>query len=143
MCASTPAPFAPAQLIELPSFDDERGGLVFMEAEKHIPFSVRRFFLLHHVNFGAVRGQHAHRICHQFLLTTAGCVTVEIDDGRSRRRELLDRPTLGLHVPPMIWVDLIDFSADAVLGVLASEPFDEADYIRDYDQFKAMAGAHA
>jgi len=143
MPASTPARSASARLIEIPSSDDHRGGLVFLEAGKHIPFLVRRVFLLHHVTSGAVRGQHAHRLCHQFLLMTAGQVTVEIDDGRGRRRELLDRPTIGLHVPPMIWIDLIDFSADAALGVLASEPFDEGDYIRDYDQFKAMAGAHA
>jgi dTDP-4-dehydrorhamnose 3,5-epimerase-like enzyme len=140
MLVSTPAPLKLARLIKLPFYDDERGGLVFMEAPKQIPFPIKRFFLIHHVTPGTIRGQHAHRVCHQFLLMTTGSATVEIDDGCQRRREILDSPAQGLYVPPMIWLDLVDFSADAALGVLASEPYDEADYIRDYDRFKAESG---
>ena len=108
-----------------------------MEAEAHVPFPIRRFFFIHHVVPGAARASHAHRACHQFLVALAGSMLVEVDDGAARRRERLERPNLGLYVPPMIWVDVSDFSADGVLGVLASHPYDEADYIRDRGVFDA------
>jgi len=131
------------RLVELPARDDARGGLVFMEAEAQVPFPIRRFFFIHHVAPSAGRASHAHRACRQFLIALAGSMIVELDDGRARRRERLDRPTQGLYVPPMVWVEVTDFSADGVLGVLASHPYDESDYIRDRKVFDAATGQGA
>jgi len=128
------------RLVELPARDDARGGLVFMEAEAQVPFAIRRFFFIHHVAPGSGRASHAHRACRQFLIALAGSVLVDLDDGRARRRERLAKPTQGLYVPPMVWVEVTEFSTDGVLGVLASHPYDEADYIRDRKLFDAATG---
>jgi UDP-2-acetamido-3-amino-2,3-dideoxy-glucuronate N-acetyltransferase len=87
------------------------------------------------------RGEHAHRECHQFLVCVRGSVSVVADDGRRREEYLLDRPELGLHLPPMVWGIQYRYSADAVLLVFASHYYDPADYIREYDRFLAEAGA--
>jgi hypothetical protein len=82
-----------------------------------------------------VRGEHAHRVCHQFLVAASGSVTVSVDDGKNRGSVVLSSPDRGLHIPPLTWGSQYQFSSDAVLLVLASHEYDDADYIREYSQF--------
>lgn len=126
---------SPCALLELPARRDERGALAFVETGKQLPFEVRREFHLFDLRGGVARGGHAHKACHQFLVAMAGSFHVSTDDGNSRREWVLSSPGQGLHVPPGHWVELIPESNGAVLSVLASHGYDEADYIRDRDQF--------
>ena len=85
-----------------------------------------------------IRGEHAHRRCHQFLVCLRGSVALVVDDGKSSEEILLDHPTVGVHVPPMVWAVQYKYSADALLLVFASDPYDPEDYIRDYDEFLSL-----
>jgi UDP-2-acetamido-3-amino-2,3-dideoxy-glucuronate N-acetyltransferase len=115
--------------------DDLRGSLVSGEVSSHIPFEPRRFFSVMHVPSKDVRGAHAHRACKQFLVCQAGSVAVVVDDGLVREEVVLQDPQYGLYVPPMVWSVQYRYSHDAILLVLASDPYDAEDYIRDYDEF--------
>jgi UDP-2-acetamido-3-amino-2,3-dideoxy-glucuronate N-acetyltransferase len=128
-----------ATLHELPQFRDMRGSLAAAEFERDLPFVPSRCFLVFDVPGREVRGEHAHRECHQFLICVHGSCSVMVDDGRMRRDILMDRPTLGLHIPPMIWGVQYRYSPDAVLLVFASHPYNASDYIRDYDEFCGSA----
>jgi dTDP-4-dehydrorhamnose 3,5-epimerase-like enzyme len=119
----------------LPCFEDMRGRLAVAEFARDLPFAPRRSFAVFAVPSAEVRGEHAHRRCHQFLACLHGSVHVMVDDGSQRERFVLVSPEIGLHVPPMVWAVQYRYSADAVLQVFASEPYDEADYIRDYQAF--------
>jgi dTDP-4-dehydrorhamnose 3,5-epimerase-like enzyme len=127
----------------LPRFEDQRGALAVAEIRQHIPFAVERLFLVYDVPGSDVRGEHAHRELHQFLICARGSCSVLVDDGKHRQEYLLDSPTRGLYVPPMIWSVQHRHSPDALLLVLASAPYDAADYIHDYDTFRQLAGAGA
>jgi UDP-2-acetamido-3-amino-2,3-dideoxy-glucuronate N-acetyltransferase len=122
-------------LHRLPSAADMRGQLSYGEIGQHVPFEVKRFFLVYGVAGKEVRGEHAHRNLHQFLICVHGECSVVADDGSRREEFLLDDPTLGLLVPPMVWAVQYKHSADAVLLVLASDRYDPDDYIRDYSEF--------
>lgn len=122
---------------------DLRGNLSVGEMSRDIPFEVKRYFLVFDVPSVETRGEHAHRICHQFLVCVKGRCSVVADDGKQRREFLLDSPDLGVHLPPMVWGIQYKYSADAVLLVFASEHYDSADYVRDYDEFIALASASA
>ncbi|MBK6510569.1 MAG: WxcM-like domain-containing protein [Haliea sp.] len=119
----------------LPLAIDLRGSLSVGEIGQQIPFEVLRYFLVFDVPSAETRGEHAHRECHQFLVCVAGEVAVVADDGKKRQEFRLDRPNLGIHLPPMTWGVQYKYSADAVLLVLASRHYSAADYIRDYDEF--------
>jgi hypothetical protein len=127
------------KLIEFNELWDVRGRLAFAQEGDQIPFSVRRIFMLYNMAAGASRGGHAHRGQHQLLMMMAGAASVRIDDGVMTDQLRLDRPSCGLHVPPMLWLGLEDFTPDAVCAVLASGVFEESDYIRDYREFKRLA----
>ena len=129
-------------LIGLTRADDLRGSLVAANFEQELPFVPRRFFTVFGVPSTDVRGAHAHRRCHQLLVCVQGSVNAVVDDGTSRQEFVLDRPDIGLHMEPMIWGTQYRYSADAVLLVLASDPYDAADYIRDHDTFLTEAAAH-
>ena len=116
---------------------ERRGSLAAVEVDRHIPFLVRRMFMVFDVPAGEVRGRHAHRRCRQFLVCARGSVTLVLDDGTTRQELLLDRPDLGVSVPPMTWGEQRKYSADALLLVFASEQYDATDYIRDHDEFLA------
>jgi hypothetical protein len=124
-----------AKLYELPLVDDMRGTLVFGEHSKLLPFIPKRFFLVFDVPSKEVRGEHAHRACHQFLVCIKGGCSVVLDDGVNRAEVELNRPNLGLHICPMVWATEYKYSSDAVLLVLASDVYEPEDYIRDYSQF--------
>lgn len=123
-------------------FSDLRGNLTAGEFPgEDIPFEPKRWFLVYDVPSREVRGEHAHRVCHQFLICVTGQVTVAVDDGESRGEVLLDEPTLGLYVPPMVWASQFRYESGAVLLVLASHPYDSDDYIREYELFlREVAG---
>jgi len=108
------------KLYEMPVVIDLRGSLTFGEFDKSLPFIPNRYFLIHDVPSREIRGEHAHYRCHQFLLCIKGSCSVVVDDGENRAEVLLDRPNLGLHVPPMIWATEYRYSHDAVFLVLAS-----------------------
>lgn len=125
--------------------DDLRGKLTVCEMpNEHVPFTPQRWFLIYDVPSREIRGEHAHRVCHQFLVCVSGEVHVALDDGRNRAEVLLDEPTAGLYVPPYVWASQYRYDEGTVLLVLASHPYDSADYIREYDEFLAEAKrAHA
>lgn len=123
-------------LVSLRLVDDMRGALVAGEYPAQLPFTVSRFFTVFGVPGPEVRGEHAHHECHQLLIAVAGSLEVICDDGTHTRSYALSRPDVALHIPPLVWGVQHQYSSDAVLLVLASHPYDSADYIRDYDEFK-------
>jgi len=124
-------------LHRMPLIEDMRGNLIAAEVGRTLPFEPQRWFIVLDVPGAEVRGEHAHRTCHQFLVCVRGAVTVVVDDGRHREEFRLDSPVLGLHVPPRVWATQYGYSTDAALMVFASDHYDAADYIRDYDEFLA------
>ena len=141
--AESPSITADPRLHQLPKVVDIRGSLTVGEFERSIPFLAKRYFMVFDVPSVETRGAHAHRECHQFLICVSGKVSVVADDGRTRREFLLDRPDIGLHLPPLTWGIQYKYSEDAVLLVFASHYYDNADYIRDYEEFRKIVGASA
>lgn len=127
------------RLIDLPKITDPRGNLSFIEGGRHIPFEIKRVYYLYDVPGGSDRGSHAHKSLHQFIVAMSGSFDVVLDDGREKKRFHLNRSYYGLYVCPMMWRDLDNFSSGAVCMVLASDYYDEADYIRDYQEFLRLA----
>lgn len=119
----------------MPRAVDIRGSLTVGEFERSVPFAARRYFLVFNVPSIETRGEHAHRECHQFLICVRGSCAVVADDGVNRQEFVLDKPDLGLYLPPLVWGIQYKFSADAVLLVFASHYYDVADYIRSYAEF--------
>jgi UDP-2-acetamido-3-amino-2,3-dideoxy-glucuronate N-acetyltransferase len=126
------------QRLHLPLIPDMRGSLSFAEIGQHLPFVPKRYFLVFDVRSREVRGEHAHKALHQFLVCVNGSCSVMVDDGRCREEYVLDSPRTALHIPPMVWGVEYKYSSDAVLLVLASDVYDPDDYIRDYDEFMSM-----
>ena len=120
---------------------DLRGELSVGEFERDIPFTPERYFLVFNVPSREVRGEHAHRLCDQFLICVRGSCGILLDDGSNRRELTLDHPGMGVYMPAMIWGTQYRYSPDAVLLVFASHYYDPADYIRSYDEFKAAVSA--
>jgi len=129
------------QLIDLPKISDPRGNLTFIEGGHHVPFPIKRVFYLYDVPGGADRGGHALRRCHQFLIAISGSFDVVVEAGSESRRFHLNRSYYGLHLPPMVWREMDNFSSGAVCLVLASECYSEDDYFRDHDQFLSAVEA--
>jgi hypothetical protein len=123
------------RLIDLPRIAEPRGNLTFVENGRHIPFDIRRVYYLYDIPGGAERGGHAHRRLQQLLIAIAGSFDVVVDDGHQRQRYHLNRSYFGLYLPPMTWRELDNFSSGSVCLVLASEPYDEADYYRHYQDY--------
>lgn len=120
----------------LAEFTDLRGRLTAGELPgKGLPFAPQRWFLVYDVPSREVRGEHAHHVCEQFLICVSGSVTVAVDDGEQRSEVVLDEPTLGVYIPPLVWGSQFRYEPDAVLLVLASHAYDPSDYIREYDAF--------
>ncbi len=133
---------ADVHLVRFAEFADLRGRLTAGELPSDaVPFTPRRWFMVYDVPSREVRGEHAHRICHQFLICVSGKVKVAVDDGQQRGEILLDSPTLGVYVPPLVWASQYRYDPDSVLLVLASHPYDSDDYIREYDLFLAEVGS--
>ena len=129
------------QIVSLPKITDPRGNLTFVEANRHVPFSFSRIYYLYDVPGGSERGGHAHKNLHQFMIAMSGSFDVLLDDGENKKKVSLNRSHYGLYICPMIWRELDNFSSGAVCMVIASEYYDEADYIRNYDQFLKEASS--
>ena len=114
---------------------DERGQLVALEEKKDIPFKIKRVYYLYDTLPGVTRGYHAHKSLEQILVCIHGSCKIRLDDGHEKKVVALEKPYEGLYVSHAVWREMFDFSPDAVLMVLASELYDESDYIRNYDKF--------
>ena len=126
------------KLIELPRMMDKNGNLTPVYPGQHIPFDIARLYYLYDIPGGETRGGHAHKDLQQLIVSALGSFSVILDDGFTKRVVTLNRSYFGLYVPKMIWRELVDFSSGAICLVLASLPYEEADYIRSYDQFKKV-----
>lgn len=123
------------KIIDLPKIIDPRGNLTVTESENHIPFSIKRTYWVYDVPAGESRGGHAHKECKEFLVAISGSFSVTLDNGKEKKTFLLNHPYQGLLIDVNIWRTLDDFSSGAVCLVLASERFEEEDYIRDYNDY--------
>lgn len=124
------------RILDLPVFYEPGSGILSVaEGGEYLPFEIRRAFWMYRVPYGETRGRHAHINLYQLFVTVSGSLEVVADNGKDRRRFLLDNPSKGLLIPSGIWCILENFSNDAVCLCLASELYDEQDYIRDYDEF--------
>jgi dTDP-4-dehydrorhamnose 3,5-epimerase-like enzyme len=131
---------ADCRLIELPKIRDQRGNLTFLEGNSHIPFDIKRVFYIYDIPSGEDRGAHAHHDLHQFIICLSGGLNVYLDDGREKRTVHLNRPWIGLHVPPMFWASEGDFDPNTVYLVMASDIYRAESYIRDYEEFLRLVG---
>lgn len=124
--------------IDFQSLGDKRGSLVAVEIgmDKAVPFDIKRVYYIYHTAEGVSRGYHAHKNLKQVAICVAGRCRIVLDNGKDHEETWLDSPTKGLIIEDMVWREMHDFSDDCVLLVLASEHYDESDYIRDYSEFK-------
>lgn len=125
-------------IIELPKIHFNEGSISPIHPYQEVPFDINRVFYLYDIPGGQSRGAHAHKECHQFLVAASGAFEVLLDDGHVQRTVQLNRPYIGLHIPPMVWAREQNFSSGAICLVLASHVYEESDYIRDYDEFKLL-----
>ncbi|EGQ7695874.1 WxcM-like domain-containing protein [Vibrio vulnificus] len=121
--------------IDFPAIGDERGNLIALEGMKDIPFEIKRIYYIFDTKQGVVRGLHAHRALKQVAIALKGSCRFLLDDGITKEEIILDCPTKGILIDSCLWREMHDFSKDCVLMVLASEHYDESDYIRDYQNF--------
>ena len=126
-------------IVQLPKASDERGSLAFGEAERHIPFAIKRIFWTYDIQGDSVRGDHAHRTCEMVLFPIGGSFDIEIDDGENMTTLHMDDPSRGVYIPPIVWCRLMNFTKDAACISLASEEYRAEDYIHDYEEFKQIA----
>ena len=127
----------------IPTMSDERGNLAVAELGGALPFTAARAFMVFDLPGAITRGGHAHRSCDQFLIAVGGSVAVTVDDGHESEEFLLDSPSVGLHIPAGIWSEQRYPGPASRLLVLASQPYDEADYIRDRGEFLRFKGLTA
>lgn len=128
-----------ARFIDLPVVADPRGNLCVAESNQHVPFEIKRVYYLYDVPSQSARAGHAHYALHQLVIALSGSFDVRLHDGQREERVTLNRPSRGLHIGPMTWRDIDNFSSGAVCLVLASEHYDEADYMREYADFVRQA----
>lgn len=127
-------------IVHLPKIHNQAGNITALENNKNIPFDIKRVYYLYDVPGGAERGGHGHKKLEQFIIALSGSFDVLIDDGTSKKIVHLDRPYIGLHIIPGIWRELLNFSSGAICLVLASEKYEESDYLRDFEAFKNYIG---
>ena len=127
--------------VHFPPLGDDRGSLVALESSKTIPFDIRRVYYIFDTKSGVTRGMHAHKDLSQVLVCVSGKCSVALDNGIEREEFILDSPVKGVFLEGHIWREMWDFSPDCILLVMASELYDEADYIRDYKVFKEIVAA--
>ena len=126
--------------IEFPSLGDDRGSLVALEGAKTVPFDIKRVYYIFDTKQGVSRGFHAHKNLEQVAICVRGSCRMVLDDGINRADAVLDSPFRGIYIGNLVWREMHEFSEDCVLLVLASEHYDEADYIRDYQDFEQITG---
>lgn len=122
-------------VIDLGQKGFDKGNLTVIDSNSDFPFVPKRIFYLYDIVGGESRGAHAHKECHQFLVAASGSFEVLLDDGQYKRQIFLNRPNIGLHIPPGVWASEMNFSSGAICLVSASHPYNEKDYIRNYDDY--------
>lgn len=122
-------------LIYLPRIENRAGNITPVNNSIEIPFKVKRVFYLYDIPGGESRGAHAHKECHQFLIAASGSFEILLDDGKAKRLTQLNRPYMGMHIPPGIWASELNFSSGSICLVLVSHCYNENDYIRSYDDY--------
>jgi len=127
------------RLVDVPKISNPSGNLTFIEGGRHIPFEIKRVYYLYDVPGGAERGGHAHKALHQLIIAMSGSFDILLDDGYQRKSYHMNRSYYGLYLCPMVWREINNFSSGAVCLALASAPYDESDYIRNYDVFIVAA----
>lgn len=125
-------------LLDLPRRIDRHGNLTSLHEMAEVPFEMKRIFYLYDIPGGESRGAHAHKECHQFFVATSGSFEIRLSDGLNERIVMLNRPYIGLHVPPGIWTEARNFSSGSICLVIASHFYSEEDYIRSYDEFVVL-----
>jgi len=123
------------KLISLDKISNRAGNITILENNISLPFEVTRLFYIYDIPGGEERGAHAHKMCHQLLVAAGGSFEVELNDGANKKFVFLNRPYMGLHIPPCIWAHEFNFSSGAICLVLASHKYDEDDYIRSYNDY--------
>lgn len=126
------------QLIHLPKIPDERGNLSFVESEKHIPFSIERTYWIYDVPGGEERGGHAYKTLNEFIIALSGSFDVVLHNGKEEQRFRLNRSYYGLYVPQLYWRSMENFSTNSVAVILASQHYNQAEYIRSFDEFQKL-----
>ncbi len=124
-----------ARIIDLKKISNPKGNLTAIESGRDVPFEFKRVYYTYDIPGGESRGGHAHRALHQFIIAASGSFNVDLDDGTKQASFFLNRSYYGLYIPPMLWRDLTNFSSGSVALVLASDHYDEGDYIRDHEAF--------
>lgn len=122
-------------VVTLPKIKNRAGNITPVHNSLEVPFDVKRIFYLYDIPGGENRGAHAHRECHQFLIAASGAFEILLNDGRTQRLIQLNRPYMGLHIPPMIWASEVNFSSGSICLVLASHLYNADDYIRNYTTY--------
>jgi hypothetical protein len=128
-----------SRIIQLPKIIDERGNLSFIEENTHIPFEIKRSYWIYDVPGGEKRGGHAYRTLQEFIVALSGSFDIIVDDGREEKKFSLNRSYYGLYIPKGTWRQLENFSTNSLCLILASDKYDEKDYIRNYNEFKKIA----
>jgi hypothetical protein len=123
-------------ILQLNKIHNRAGNITIVEGMKNIPFEIKRIFYLYDIPGGEARGGHAHKVLYQMIVAASGSFNVMLDDGNNRKVVTLNRPDYGLLIVPGTWSELFEFSSGAISLVLASQKYDESDYIRDYSEFK-------
>ncbi len=123
------------RLLEIDSYEDERGGLSVLEENVNVPFVLKRLYYLYHTKVNQVRGVHAHKKLEQVIIAFSGKFKIILDDGKEKKIFTLDQPNIGLYVSPGIWREVYPLEENGVCAVLASRKYEEEDYIHDYDDF--------
>ena len=132
-------PLTDCRMVDLPKIHDPRGNLTFIEGGSHVPFEIERVYYLYDVPGGSERGGHAHKALQQLIIAMSGSFDVVLDDGLGKSRFHLNRSYYGLYVCPMMWREIDNFSSGSVCMVLASDFYNEADYFRDFGDFRQTA----
>jgi len=135
MTTKRTTPSGSARLIDLPVVSDPRGDLTFVEGGNHVPFDIARVYYLYNVPVDSERGGHAHKVLQQVVFALSGSFRLKVDDGTEKTEFWLRNPRQGVLIDRLIWREMDSFSQGTVCMVLASHPYDEADYIRDYNEF--------
>lgn len=127
------------ELLNLPKIQDPRGNLTFIEGENNIPFEIKRTYWIYDVPGGEVRGSHAYKGLREVIIALSGSFDVVLNDGKEEKRWQLNRSYFGLYVPNMLWRTIENFSTNALCLILASDVYDESDYVRNYEDFRRLA----
>ena len=127
------------ELLDFKTLGDDRGSLIALEENYNTPFAIKRVYYIFETKSGVRRGYHAHKYLKQLAICISGSCSFLLDDGTTKKNILLDSPNKGLLIEGLVWREMYDFSEDCILLVIASEHFNEDDYIRDYDTFLKLA----